>query len=643
MYYEVLVAGKKFHGDSGLTYMHEQKLRPGQLVEVPVRNIPYKAFVLKETDKPEFKAAEVTNAYNYWLPPESLDLAKWLADYYPGPLGPTIELFTPPGKISSKDNANDESGSQKKPFDLPALNEDQSTILIESAKYPASPVIIHGDTGTGKTRLYIEMALDVIQKGRSVMMLTPEIGLTEPLKERFLEAFSPSQVVVMHSGKSDGARQREWKRIASASKPLVIIGTRSALFAPVSNLGLMIMDEAHDTAYKQDQLPYYQSSRVAAQLARLHGCQLVLGSATPLISDYYTFKQKNLPILRLRTLAKKDKFKTSVNIVDLADSSRFTKSNNLSVELVDAVATALKNKEQSMLFLNKRGSARLVICNQCNWQAVCPNCDVALVYHADKHSMLCHSCGFFQKVPMACPQCSSSDLVYTVAGTKSIETELTKLFPDARIGRFDRDTSADKRIDRVYSQVESGEIDILIGTQGIVKGFDLPKLSVVGVLHADSSLQIADYTASERTYQLINQVFGRLGRGHRHGHIFLQTYNPKSELIKWALSKNYESFYEYEVKHRLKYVFPPACYLMKIVAKRATAQNSQSALDKLRHQIQSSGGIQIIGPAPCYPERLAGKFRWQLVLKSKDRKKLVQLVKNLPKNYSYDLDPNDLL
>ncbi len=642
MYYSVLVGGKSFHGQDSLTYSHDQQLLPGQVVRLQLRSRPTLGLITGTVAKPTFKIKPVDEVLPVHLNPPQLQLLQWLRSYYPAPLGSIVDLFLP--SFIDKINLSKTTlpKAPKPPF-LPELTSEQVAAMKQLDAGGAQSFLLHGDTGTGKTRVYIEASRQALQLGKSVLVLTPEIGLTAPLAEQFMAVFGEQQVLVLHSGLTPKKRRIAWEQLYNATEPMVVIGPRSALFSPLSQLGLVIMDEAHDGAYKQGQQPYYQASRVAAQLARFHNCQFIIGTATPLVADYFTFTSKHLPIIRMKRPAVGEAHAINKDIIDLKDFGSFTRSNWLSNQLVAALETALAKQEQGLLFLNRRGSARLVLCNHCGWQALCPRCDIALTYHADKHRMLCHSCGYYQTVPTLCPECSHSDLIFTVAGTKTIEVELARLFPEARIMRFDKDTASDQSLDKQYKAIAAGEVDFVIGTQAIVKGFDLPKLSVVGIVQADSGLQIADYSATERTYQLISQVAGRIGRGHRAGNLFLQTHHPDTLLLEQAINKDYESFYKNELAHRLAFGFPPAAYLLKVSSKRASQSSAKQALDKFITQIAGQSGLHIIGPAPCYPEKLGNSYRWQCLVKAKDRNLLTALVQTTTANLTFDIDPNDLL
>ncbi len=652
MYYRVLVASQRFHGKESLTYSSEVALGVGQLVRVPMQRQIVVGIVEKEVTKPRFATKGITEALPVSIPHQGLELLQWLSRYYPAPLGAIAELFTPPAlpkqvKLSTEKTLHAPTASTA----LPPLTEQQTNALNIITQKAYGSFLLHGNTGTGKTRIYLELAFNTLKEGRSVIILTPEIGLTKPLQTIFQDAFGEG-VLVTHSEMTPAERRNIWLTLANTKQPHVLIGPRSALFSPLNNIGLIVMDEAHDSAYKQEQSPYYQTSRVAAQLAGLHKARFVMGTATPLISDYRMFEDKQLPIIRLTQLAtsqsktsnEDDQSAVDITIVDHRDKVNFSRSPWLANSLLDAMQHALERREQSLLFLNRRGSARLVLCEACGWQALCPHCDVPLTYHQDDYRMRCHSCDYTGAVPHSCPVCGASELIFKSIGTKALVETVQRIFPDARIARFDRDTLRSDRLQHQFEALNNGEIDIVIGTQAIVKGFDLPNLAVVGVVQADSGLQLPDYNASERTFQLLSQVSGRVGRGHRQGKLFVQTFEPDSSLLANALSKNYQQFYERELAERRTYHFPPYFFIAKLTCARATSKSAKQAAEKVATQLRAlRAEIIVEGPSPRYIERIAGKYAWHVIVKAKQRSTLLQIIQKLPANTLYDLDPSDLL
>jgi primosomal protein N' (replication factor Y) len=643
-YYLVWVRSNRYHGSEPLTYANRQKLASGQLVRAELQHEVILGVVSGSTTKPRFQTKPVTEVLDLPpLPAHLLRLAKWLAGYYPAPLGILTKQLVP-ANLSAK-QIEKSSAAKLSPPDfsgLPLLTDEQAAALEHMAE-PDS-YLLHGITGSGKTRLYIELAAQALAAGKSAIVLTPEISLTTQLANSFRQVFG-ERVVVMHSQQTPAQRQAAWLACVRATEPLIVIGPRSALFSPLAKPGLIVMDEAHETAYKQEQAPQYLTGRVAAYLAQISRSTLVLGSATPSVSDYYLAEQKHKPIIHLNKLAQSDQHaKTEVVVVDRKERSLFGRSAYLSQPLIEAIGIALGRQEQALLYLNRRGTARLVMCENCGWQASCPHCDVPLTYHGDHHQLRCHSCNYHASVPSSCPVCSYPSVIFKTAGTKAIVNEAERLFPQARVARFDTDNARADRFEQQYDKVKAGEVDILVGTQLLAKGLDLPRLSTLGVLLADTSLYLPDFSAQERTFQLLNQVLGRIGRGHIPGHAVIQTYHPDHPVIQAAIKDDYQTFYEQELIGRRDFLFPPSCYLLKLSVRRASISSAESAATKLKTEIESSDAkVRVEGPAPNFHERFQNKFQWQLVVKAVHRPELLKVIVALPAGWSYDLDPLDLL
>jgi primosomal protein N' (replication factor Y) len=643
-YYSVLVRSSRYHGKEALTYGSEKRLGRGRIVRVELQKQKVLGVVAGTAGKPRFKTKAVTEALDLpALPAHLLKLAEWMAAYYPAPLGLIAQQLLPadfPAKLPESGPAD----SPAKPdlSSLPPLTREQQAAL--KAMQERNTYLLHGVTGSGKTRLYIELAAKTVKGGGSAIILTPEISLTSQLAARFREVFG-RRVVVMHSKQTPADRRNTWLDILRTEGPSVVIGPRSALFSPVKDPGLIVLDEAHEAAYKQEQAPQYQAGRVAAYLAGAARATLVLGSATPSVSDYYLAEQKGRPIIRLTGLAREHRHgDTEVSIVDRKDHSLFSRSSYLSLELIKAVEKALAKGEQSLLYLNRRGTARLVLCENCGWQAACPHCDVPLTYHGDRHELRCHSCNYHAKVPAGCPECGRPDIIFKTAGTKAIADEVKRIWPQAKVARFDTDNPRAERFEQQYEAVAKGDVDILVGTQMLAKGLDLPRLSTLGVLLADTSLYMPDFSAEERTYQLISQVLGRIGRGHVAGRAVIQSYHPDHLVIKAAVKGDYEGFYKTELASRKQFVFPPFCYLLKLTVRRASIDAARTAAESLKSDVEGSGArVRIEGPAPSFYERLQGKYQWQLVVKSRQRSELLKIIEDLPSGWSYDIDPLDLI
>ncbi|MGC1176968.1 MAG: primosomal protein N' [Candidatus Saccharimonadales bacterium] len=643
-YYFVWVRSSRYHGSEPLTYSHPEKLSTGSVIQIELQKELVLGVIVGPTSQPRFKTKSITTVFELPpLPAHLLKLSSWLQQYYPAPLGIiTQQLLI--ANLPQKQLDKTTPPELKKPqlATLPPLTPEQKAAL--SAMRERDTYLLHGTTGSGKTRLYIELATQAVERGASAIILTPEISLTSQLASTFREVFG-ERVVIMHSQQAPSERQQAWLTCLRATEPLIVIGPRSALFSPLQKPGLIVLDEAHEAAYKQEQAPQYQTGRVAATLAQFTRSTLVLGSATPSVSDYYLAEQKQKPIIRLTQLAQTDPHPaTEVILVDRKDHSLFNRSSYLSLALIKAVEGALTRGEQSLLYLNRRGTARLVMCEKCGWQATCPHCDVPLTYHGDHHQLRCHSCNYRAPAPSNCPTCDHPSIIFKTAGTKAIVDEVQRLFPNARVARFDTDNLKAERFEQHYEAVRRGEVDILVGTQLLAKGLDLPSLSTLGILLADTSLYLPDFSAQERTFQLISQVLGRVGRGHVAGRAIIQTYHPDHPILDAAINGDYQTFYKQELANRHQFLFPPFCYLLKITVRRATIKSAETAAEKLKSDIEQAGHhVRVEGPAPSFYERFQNKYQWQLVVKARDRSELLKIIKDLPANAAYDLDPLDLL
>lgn len=643
-YYLVWVRSSRYHGSEPLTYSSDKRLETGTIVKVEMQKELILGAVSGPTGQPRFKTKPIREAYDLPpLPAHLFRVSQWLMQYYPAPLGIIAQQLLP-GNLTAKqmNNVPPLTFTEPKLDDLPPLTKQQTAAL--EAMQERDTYLLHGRTGSGKTRLYIELAARTIARGYSCIILTPEISLTSQLAANLRSVFG-ERVLVQHSQQTPVERQQAWLQALTASEPVIIVGPRSALFSPIAKPGLIVLDEAHEAAYKQEQAPQYQTARVAGYLAQQTRATVVLGSATPSVSDYFVALEKKKPIIELTESARDvSQHATSVQIIDMKERTAFSRSQLLSQPLIQAVEQALSRGEQSLLYLNRRGTARLVMCEHCGWQAACPHCDLPLTYHGDRHELRCHSCDYHQSTPASCPACGQPSILFRTAGTKAIVSEVEKLFPQARVARFDTDNNKAERFEQHYETAVNGEIDILVGTQLLAKGLDLPRLSTLGIVLADTSLYMPDFSAQERTYQLLTQVLGRVGRGHLEGHAVIQTYHPDHPVLAAALKNDYAAFYASELALRKQYYFPPYVYLLKLTCRRSTAAAAEASAEKLKTQLQTSGlQVRIEGPAPSFYEKIQQKYQWQLVVKAVQRSELLKIVADLPANWSYDIDPLDLL
>ncbi len=645
-YYNIWVRSNQYKSKKALTYGSDQKISTGQIVNVELRNEAILGFVSSPSEKPRFKTKKINYVLeSLILPKQYLKLADWIKDYYFASIGDSTRLFLPQ---YLKPNENIVTPTKtldltKKSKLLDTLTHEQ-TEAIGKINAPGT-YLLHGRTGSGKTRLYLELSIASFKKGLSSLILTPEISLTSQLYQTFKKIFGES-VILVHSKLSPNQKEELWLRCLKSQNPLVIIGPRSALFYPLQKIGLIVIDECHETSYKSDQTPKYQALRVASYLSKLNSAILIMGSATPNVADYYIASERHIAILKMNRLAKNNlSTPSNYQIVDLKDRTSFTKSKLISNKLLEAINQALKNKRQTLIYLNRRGTARLILCDQCGWEAICPKCNLPMAYHQDKDFLICHTCGLINKtIPKECPICKNISIIYKSAGTKAVEAELNKLFPSKKIVRFDSDNLKSERIDQNLADILSGKIEILIGTQLLAKGFDLPNLSLVGLIQSDTSLYIPDFTSQERTFQLISQVIGRINRGHIEGSAIIQTYNPESVLLKSALDQDYETFFAQELQERKTYQFPPFFYLLKLSVRKKTPESAEKNCLKVIDLIKSSGlRLLVEGPAPSFHERINNQYSWQIIIKSKNRNELIKALELLPNSTQFDIDPINLL
>jgi primosomal protein N' (replication factor Y) len=646
-YYEVFVADSRYRSDAPLTYSSEQPLKEMSAVSVQLRQRLVTGFVVREVSKPEFNTKPIKALLSQQpIPGHCLKLASWVSGYYATSFSEALRQFAPskPSLRRKKEEQAEnfiQDNHEQLSLESP-LTKDQAAAIKSIQNHPGTTVLLHGHTGTGKTRVYIELAKKVLGEGKSVILLTPEIALTSQLTQAIKKQLG-SNTYVLHSQLTQASRKQIWLSILESEVPVVVIGPRSALFTPINNLGLVVLDEAHEPAYKQDQSPRYHAVRVASQLGRLTGAKVILGSATPSLGDYYLAQEHNA-IVRMKQRAISGSDSLDVSIIDIKERKNFSASPHLSNDLINAMNANLSAKKQVMIYLNRRGSARLILCNMCGWQLLCPNCDIPLVYHGDDHSVRCHICGHHDTPPQACPQCQNPDIIFKSIGTKALTEAVAKLFPERKIQRFDSDNTTNERLDKIYDQLYKGEVDILVGTQLLAKGLDLPRLGLVGIIAAETSLSLPDYSSEERAFQLLYQVIGRVGRGHGQGQVILQSYEPGSMVVQAAFTRDWDKFYKYALDERQKFRFPPFSYLMQLTCRRATLKGVEQASLKLKEQLLSQKyPVEIVGPAPAFYARRGKYYYWQLVVKSKQREHLINLAHSVPPDWTINLDPINLL
>jgi primosomal protein N' (replication factor Y) len=507
-----------------------------------------------------------------------------------------------------------------------------------------SPVfLLFGVTGSGKTEIYLRALAEVTAAGKRGICLVPEIALTRQTVERFASRFS-GRVAVLHSGLSLGEQFDEWQWIQEGNCD-VIIGPRSALFAPLPGLGLIIVDEEHEWTYKQeDKSPRYHARDVAIKLAQLSGAAVILGSATPDIGSFHKAQQGEYQLVELkeRVTPRGRSPLPEVTVMDLREELKAGNTSLFSRPLVAAMKDALAQDEQVILFLNRRGTATFVRCRSCGFVFRCPRCSIALTYHSAERRLICHRCRYSIPVPQSCPRCSGRNLRLLGIGTQRVEEEVKHFFPQARVLRWDKDV-----ITRRYGHEELLEdfrdrkADVLVGTQMIAKGLDLPQVTLAGVINADTGLNLPDFRSGERTFQLLCQVAGRAGRGVKAGKVIIQTYSPDNYVIEAAAKHDYYGFYNREIDYRRRYSYPPFSQLVRLVYSHVNEQSCRREAERLYRLIADSGGLtadSIIGPVPAFAFRARGKYRWQLFLRGHYSSHVLSELA-LPRGWTIDVDP----
>ncbi len=539
------------------------------------------------------------------------------------------------------------------------LNEEQKKALSTICRFADDqafhPVLLHGVTGSGKTEVYLSAINHVLQTGGTAIYLVPEIALTPQLISRITGRFDPDKIAVIHSGIAESVRYDQWRQIRRGRINLVI-GARSALFAPLRHLKLIIVDEEHDASYKQDERLCYHARDLAVVKAKFVGAACVLGSATPGVRTFYNAQTKKYAHLELASRVN-NKPLPRIDIIDMkAQKEMHGKAPILSDTLIAAITDALSRREQALLFLNKRGFDTFLVCGDCGYNFTCPNCAVALKSHLAENLVKCHYCDYTQKAMPLCPKCRGSRILNYGTGTQKLEKELESLFPKARICRMDSDTTARKGAqEKILAALAQKEIDILVGTQMITKGHDFPAITLVGVISADTSLNMPDFRAAEKTFQMLTQVAGRGGRGDAAGRVIIQTFNPENYALKHTRRHDYKSFYEEEIEFRKALKYPP---YSRIINLRLSSVNmhvlSRTAQELGRDAkalcVRMGNDVEIIGPAPSPLSKIRGEHRYQMLIKGKDSNLMHRIAAELLERHAtstvkvtIDVDPENFM
>lgn len=694
MFFEVIPAEVYRSGGGALTYSSTEKLQPGQIVLIPLGRKTVTGIVYRQVKSVDFPTKPIAKLlYPIPLPAHLLKAAFWLAKYYLSPLPLTADLLIPAG-ITSKNalkglsealqgsdtpknrptklkqkNATTgqfEASNAKLPIsgqnsqitpeqthqnrtksaDFPSipLNAAQKTALKELSEAPGNTRLLRGITGSGKTNIYLTLTAGALKSGKSTILLVPEIALTSQLVQIFTQTFG-ERVILIHSQQTMTERRATWLKIITSQEPLVVVGPRSALLAPLHDLDLIIIDEAHESAYYQENPPRYSTLRLGSFIASTLQIPCILGTATPTLVDYHLAKTRST-LVELSQKAKSTATDRKTTLIDLKNRDNFTKNRYFSNPLLTAIDKNIQAKHQTLIFHNRRGSAPLTLCEHCGWQALCPDCFLPMTLHTDDYTLNCHICGHSEKVPTSCPDCGQPGVIHKGFGTKLLESELRQLFPKAKIARFDGDNTKNNDLASLYDEVKDGEIDILIGTQTLARGLDLPHLATVGIIQADAGLALPDFAAEERTFELLNQVIGRVGRGHLDtAEVFIQSYQPDHTVIQAAIQSDYPKFADYLLKKRREQMMPPFTYLAQLSITYKTERTTISKIRQAYADLSQNPQLAVSPPMPAFHERTSRGFTWQILIKSTSRENLRKALIPYAGNsgYSLVLDPPSLL
>ena len=582
---------------------------------------------------------------------ELLETAIWVSKYYLCTIGEAVNSILP--------SARRESSEQSFSFDSEIsagikqnLSEEQkkavNDILAHAEKNESSFHYLYGPTGSGKTEVFLQTAEQILKKNKGVIYLVPEISLTQQVVDSVVNRFGP-QVAVLHSSLTQSQKLTQWKKILHR-EARIVIGARSAIFAPVPDLGMIIIDEEHDSSYKSGNTPRYHARQTAMYRASKLKIPLIMGSATPSVEAWHLM---NCGKLLKHTLSKRlaGGEKPSIKCINLNQS---VMQGCISEELKNEIETTLKEKKQAILFLNRRGFTHFFRCSTCGFEMKCKNCSVSMTFHKSENRLRCHYCGWHILPPSSCPKCGSLDIGYSGFGTEFIEAETAQKFPNARIVRVDTDSVSKKgELQNKIDAFKKGEFDIMLGTQMVAKGLNFPNLKTVGIILADTALHLPDFRATERTFSLITQVAGRAGRFFPDGKVFVQTYNPENQAISFACNANTEGFYDFEINQRKLLSFPPFSRLIRLVFRSSNQIKAQKTSEDAANLIENLKipGVEILGPSECPLSKISQNYRFQLILRGEKIVPLQNAVRKLLFDYRHpqevyiecDVDPVSLL
>jgi len=639
-YYKIAVASKSPLKDM-LTYSCNLELRRGTLVSVEVKSQRYSGVVVEQVNKPDFKTLPIRNIYEEEdvLPRHLMDSISWLSSFYRSPISSIVKTILPAGLGAKRQSATDiDPKNQLSSFPLTARQSE----VINQINSSAGNVWLHGNTGSGKTRIYVGLVNEYLKQGKDCIVMTPEIGLTPQLVKYFEENSEAQNIYVIHSKITESKKHKIWRQISKSSYPSLVIGTRSSIFMPLKNLGLIIIDEAHDSSYKQDSHPKYNLLRLAGYISDRTNSKVLFGTATPPISEIYYAAKMGLKIIKLEERVFADNRQST--LIDMRDKSKFKRHKLLSDKLIQRIEYNISNDKQTLMLLNRRGTRSNITCDNCGWFASCKNCRIPLHYHHDDHKYTCHLCGNETKPITTCPDCGITEISMSGYGTKQIEIDVKRLFPTAKVVRYDQDSiSAKTTHAAMYEKIKDKNTDIVIGTQLISKGFDLDRLTTVAAIQADKGLQLPDFSSAESTFQMLYQLSGRAGRRGQISEVLIQTMMPDHYAIDAAYRHSFDEFYNQELRHRKPGQLPPYTFLLLLRTKLKTQSGVIKKASDLALKLSKIPGIKVMGPSPALYEFSRGYYTWQIVIAAKNRKKLTDIIDNLPNGWDYDIDPINLL
>ena len=586
-YVDVVIDNKSEYMDSFFTYLAPDDINVGDKVSIPLARKPKGAegYVVSIDTTPGIETDKVKEIIiidkDRSLTPEIIDTAIWMRSRYGVKYIDAIRMFDVTGKRIPH---HIKEYHETKLEDEPTLSEEQKYAALDICNSIDNELgksfLIHGVTNSGKTEVYIRAAKNAIAKGKTAIILVPEIALSSQIADRFSKRFGKDKVAIMHSKLKTSERLAEWMRIKSGEAKIVV-GARTAVFAPASDIGLIIIDEEHESTYKSDHNPKFETVDVAFRRSKYHNATLVLGSATPSIVSYNRAMDGIYQLIEMKNRIGKS-IMPEVNIVDMRDELRSGNSSIISRKLLASIEQTVNNGDQVILFLNRRGFSTQVLCPECGYRMMCPDCDITLTYHKRDNAAICHYCGRKFKVPEICPECGNSTLSFIGTGTERLEETIEGLVPNAKVERFDLDTAKNSsEIKKTLRYFNCGKTNILVGTQILAKGLDFKNIGLVGIILADSSLNIPDYRSPERTFQLITQVSGRAGRECGKSKVILQTYQPEDDTIRRAANGDYCGFYEQELAHRRNMNYPPFSDIISVtfVDKKGPKAEYSSTID----------------------------------------------------------------